>query len=102
MRPKLSEIWFVRRLPARLNREEAGALLGLSYEDICHLVAHRWLKPLAPKYGCQDWFAAVEIEALARDSKWLAQATKTVREAIKAKNERQMDKKADRIIKVQK
>lgn len=89
MRPKLSDIWFLRRLPARLNRDETGALLGFSYEDVCHLVAHRVLKPIAYKAGCQDWFATVEIEEFARDPKWLSQATKIVREAVQAKNNRQ-------------
>lgn len=94
MRPKNGDIWYLRRLPARLDRAEAGALLGFSYEDIGYLVKHRLLKPLGYKSACQDWFATVEIEALARDAKWLGQATKTVREAIKAKNKQQLEKRA--------
>lgn len=90
MRPKAGDIWNLKRLPARLNRMEAGALLGFTEEDIGCLVDLKLLRPLGElKHGCPVWFAAVELDGLYRDPKWLARATKAVREHIKAKNDRQ-------------
>ena len=90
MRPKAGDIWNLKRLPARLNWMEAGALLGFTEDDIGYLVDLKLLRPLGElKHGCPVWFAAVELDELCRDPKWLARATKAVRERIKAKNDRQ-------------
>jgi hypothetical protein len=90
MRPKLNELWNLRRLPARLNAEEAGALLGFTADGICWLAVKKLLPSIgSPALGGQFWFAAVEIEPLCADAKWLAKATKAVRDYNKARNERQ-------------
>jgi len=90
MRPKLNELWTLRRLPARLNAEEAGALLGFTADGICWLGVKKLLPTIgSPALGGQFWFAAVEIESLCADVKWLAKATKSVRDYNKARNERQ-------------
>jgi len=90
MRPKLGDIWNLKRLPARLNLCETGSLLGFAEENVYCLVKHKLLKPLAESTrGNALWFSAAEIEELYRDSKWLGRATKIVREHIKIRNERQ-------------
>lgn len=90
MRPRLGDIWNLKRLPARLNLYETGALLGFAEDNVYCLVKHKLLKSLAEStFGHALWFSAAEIEDLYRDSKWLGRATKIVRENNKAKNDRQ-------------
>ena len=90
MRPKLGDIWNVKRLPARLNLCETGALLGFAEDNVYCLVKHKLLKSLVEStHGNALWFSAAEIEQLYRDSKWLARATKIAREHIRSRNERQ-------------
>lgn len=90
MRPKLGDIWNLKRLPARLNLYETGALLGFADDNMYCLVKHKLLKPLAESTaGNALWFSAAKIEEVYRDSKWLARATKIAREHIKSRNERQ-------------
>jgi hypothetical protein len=90
MRPRLGDIWNLKRLPARLNLYETGALLGFAEDNVYCLVKHKLLKPLVEStHGNALWFSAAEIGELYRDSKWLARATKIAREHIKARNDRQ-------------
>jgi hypothetical protein len=91
MEPKL--ILHVLRLPARLNAEEAAVLLGFHEEAIGILVKAKMLEPLgghAP--GAQRMFAAVEIQRLHNDVKWLSKATRLLREHFQLKNRRQKGK----------
>jgi hypothetical protein len=76
-----------RRLPARLNSSETALLLGFQEHDISTLVAARLLAPLGkPAANAPKYFAAVEVEALARNRDWLAQATKALAKYWVGKN----------------
>lgn len=80
-------------LPARLNGEEAGWLLGFAVHDVPVLVANGLLKPLGhPSENCVKFFALSALEPLRNDLKWLSRATDTILEYWRAKNCR---KKAD-------
>jgi hypothetical protein len=78
-----------RRLPGRLNSAEAALLLGFQEHDISTLVMTRLLAPLGkPASNAPKYFAAVEVEALARDREWLGQATKALAKYWVVKNHR--------------
>lgn len=65
--------------PGRLLAEEAAAILGFKKHDIPILVKAGLLKPLGnPVRNAVKYFAASEIERLARDLEWLAKASKAV------------------------
>lgn len=78
-----------RRLPGRLNSTETALLLGFQEHDISALVAARLLAPLGkPAPNAPKYFAAVVVEALARDCEWLGQATKALAKYWFLKNHR--------------
>jgi len=78
-----------RRLPGRLNSAEAALLLGFQEHDISALVAARLLAPLGkPAPNAPKYFAAVEVEAMARNCDWLGQATKALAKYWLLKNHR--------------
>ncbi len=90
MRVKSTDLWFARRLPGRLTRAEAGALLGFTEDDMVHLIAEELLQPLCGySQGTPSWFASVDIETCCKDRKWLARATRAVRDANRRKNANQ-------------
>ena len=67
------------RLPGRLASEMAAPLLGFMAHDIPILVKAKLLKPLGnPPPNAVKYFAASEVEKLARDNEWLNRATKTI------------------------
>ena len=69
----------LRHLPARLNPEEAGWLLGFTKEEITILVAKKILKPWAIlAINGRKSFSAAEILRLGDTSAWLDKATKAV------------------------
>ena len=75
------------RLPAKLNAEQAAALLGFAAHDIPILVANKFMLPLGkPPQNCVKWFATMDIEALMSDRKWLDQATKAITQHWQGKN----------------
>lgn len=87
------QILHVLRLPARLTVEEAAVLLGFHEEAIGVLTKAKMLEPLgghAP--GAQRMFAAVEVQRLHNDVKWLSKATRLLRDHFQLKNRRQKDK----------
>ena len=67
------------RFPARLDVQQTALILGFRDHDIPILIQARLLKPLgeappnAPKY-----FAACDVENVARDPQWLNKATKAL------------------------
>lgn len=78
-----------RRLPGRLNSAETALLLGFQEHDISTLVSARLLAPLGkPAPNAPKYFAAVEVEALARNGEWLGQATKALAKYWVVKNHR--------------
>lgn len=74
-----------RRLPARLNTEQTAQMLGHQPHDIPILTKAGLLKPLGggPRNSVK-YFAAVEVEQLGRDRKWLDRATKAVSRRTKS------------------
>jgi hypothetical protein len=79
---KAEERWkllSLRHLPARLNAEETGWLLGFTKEEITILVAKKILKPLGnPSINGRKSFSAEEILRLGETAAWLDKATKAV------------------------
>jgi hypothetical protein len=92
MEPK--QMLQVLRLPARLTVEQAGVLLGFHEDAVGILIKTKMLEPLgghAP--GAQRMFAAVEIQRLRNDLKWLSKATRLLREHFQCRNSRRKSKK---------
>lgn len=81
------ELFHCRRLPARLTLDQAAAMLGIHPDGIDHLVDIGLIEALggAPR-GVQRMFAAVYIEQLGRDVKWLAKATTKIRQFHQQRN----------------
>lgn len=81
------DLFNCRRLPARLTLDQAAAVLGIHPDGMDYLVEIGLLDPLggAPR-GVQRLFAAVYIEQLARDVKWLAKATVKIRQFNQQRN----------------
>lgn len=65
-----------QRLPARLNSAQVAMLLGFAEHDIPILVKAKLLSPLGkPQANAVKYFARVDVEELAIDTKWLTRAT---------------------------
>jgi len=77
----------LRRLPARLTAEEAALVLGCRAYDVPVLEHLGLLKPLAPsEKNHVRHYAAVEVEALARDPKSLSKAEQLWRKRWRDRN----------------
>jgi hypothetical protein len=79
---KAEERWkllSLRHLPARLNAEEAGWLLGFTKEEITSLWPRRFssLSEIQASNGRKS-FSAAEVLRLGETSAWLDKATKAV------------------------
>ena len=75
--------------PARLTMEETGWALGFSAHEIPVLISRGLLKPLGhPVPNTMKWFAAVSVEELRQDVKWLSRATDAMMEYWRGKNAR--------------
>ncbi len=75
------------RLPARLNADQAAALLGFMPHDIPILIAEKLLKPLGkPPANGIKWFATCIIEELTSDTRWLDAATRSVTQHWRSQN----------------
>ena len=73
--------------PARLNISETAWLLGFGDHDIAVLISNNLLKPLGhPTQSGSKYFAAIEIEALRNDVRWLAKASATIVNHWRVKN----------------
>jgi hypothetical protein len=85
-----------RRLPAKLNQEQAAALLGFAAHDIPALIRAKLLKPLGnPIRNACKWFSSHELEELRLSRKWLDSAMKAVsRRSQKSKPVDQEDQAA--------
>lgn len=81
------ELFHCRRLPARLSVNQAALMLGFHPDGIDHLVDIGLIDALggSPR-GAQRLFAAVYIEQLGRDIKWLAKATTKIRQFHQQRN----------------
>ncbi|MCP5523224.1 MAG: hypothetical protein H7A46_16945 [Verrucomicrobiales bacterium] len=73
--------------PARLDAEQAAWFLGFHPHDIPVLVAVGLLRPLGkPRPNATKYFAAVELESLRTDPKWLGKATDAIQARWREKN----------------
>ncbi|HEY3898903.1 MAG TPA: hypothetical protein VGM54_09840 [Chthoniobacter sp.] len=78
-----------RRIPGRLNAEQTALLLGFHEHDLGPLMAAGLLKPLGnPATNAPKYFAAVVVEELARDQRWLDRATRAIALYWNKKNQR--------------
>jgi hypothetical protein len=75
--------------PARLTPEQVAKRLGFAVHDVPVLIAEGLLKPLGkPVASATKYFASVEIEAFALDTRWLNKATQALYDFWKQKNAR--------------
>lgn len=75
------------KLPARLSIEQAAWVLGFQQGDIPVLVSAGLLKPLGrPPTSGSKYFAAVDLEELRKDTRWLGKASDTIVKYWWAKN----------------
>ena len=73
--------------PARLGINEAAWLLGFNEHDISVLVSGGLLKPLGrPTATGSKYFAAVELQSLRMDTRWLAKASDAIVNHWRSKN----------------
>jgi len=78
---------FLRRLPARLDVNQAAEILGFLSHEIPMLLKAGLLKPLGkPAHNGHKFFCAVEISALSQNREWLDKATRAVAKHWKARN----------------
>jgi hypothetical protein len=74
-------------LPARLNAEQAEAILGFQPHDMPVLIAAGLLKPLGkPVQNSVKYFATADLENLRQDVRWLGRATDAVQTRWRRKN----------------
>src|SRR5687768_10531147 len=79
----------LRHLPARLDVEQAAALLGHHPDHIPILIEGKLLKPLGnPPKNAIEWFACCEVLDRCRDAEWLDRAAKHVARYWQRKNGR--------------
>ena len=76
-----------RRLPGRLNLNQAAAVLGFSPHDLPVLTSKKLMRALGkPTQNTTKYYAAREMESLAGDSEWLSKATQTLSDHWRTKN----------------
>ena len=74
-------------LPARLTVEQSAAILGFQVHDMQTLMSAGLLRPLGqPVRNSTKYFAAVELEGLWADVKWLGKATNAIQTHWREKN----------------
>ncbi len=87
MNPDHKAFLTLTSMPARLDAEQAAWYLGFQPHDVPVLIAADLLRPLGrPQHNAVKYFAAVELEALRADSRWLAKATDAVQSRWRRKN----------------
>ena len=82
-----------RRLPCRLNAEEAAVLIGCCPHDIPILTRAGLIKPLgSPAQNSVKYFSSAELEIKIADGNWSARVTNALYRFWKEKrNERKSD-----------
>jgi len=84
---KENSILFVPRLPARLNVQQVGEMLGFLSHEITVLMNAGLLKPLGrPAANGHKFFCAKQILELAEDREWLDKATRAISKHWQQKN----------------
>jgi len=88
MSPAQIELLNLRVLPGRLTVEQAAHYLGFKAHDIPILIARGMLKPLGrPPPNAPKYFAAVELERLRADVKWMDRASAVIGAHWKSKRQ---------------
>jgi hypothetical protein len=86
---EIKEFLNLKTHPARLNREQAAALLGFEPHQIPVIVQEGLLKPLGrPAQNGEKFFASAELAKLKHDKEWLSKATLAVSRYYQKKNAR--------------
>jgi hypothetical protein len=81
--------WATRDLPARLHASQVGRLLNCSADDVAILCSAGKLRPLGkPRPNAVKYFSTIELITLLADREWLDEATKTIGQYWRRKNER--------------
>jgi len=88
----------LKMVPARLNAEQAGWLLGFSVHEIPILAAKGLLKPLGhPAHNSPKYFLAADVDELRQDRKWFAKASDAITDHWRLKNRNKVIKPANGI-----
>ena len=73
--------------PARLGINETAWFLGFTEHDVSVLISVGLLKPLGhPPATGSKYFAAVDLQALRNDTRWLARASDAIVNHWRSKN----------------
>jgi hypothetical protein len=71
--------WAAKGLPARVDVDAGGRILGFAQHDMQILMRVGKLQPLGdPAPNAPKWFSAVELIKLAADREWLSRASREV------------------------
>jgi len=83
------EFLSLRQLPARVNSEQAGWLIGCQPHDIPVLVAAKLVKPLGnPPMNGSKYFFTAEVQEACKDRIGLVRVTKAVQDNWARRNAR--------------
>jgi hypothetical protein len=75
------------RLPARLDAEQAGEILGFAPHEISVLISAGLLRPLGkPSQNARKIFCTTELEELSQNRDWLDRATRAVAKRWQERN----------------
>ena len=81
--------WAAKDLPARLHAAQVAKVLNCTTDDVAILVSAGKLKPLGkPRPNAVKLFSTIELITLLADREWLDEATKTIGQYWRRKNER--------------
>ena len=81
--------WAAKDLPARLHATQVAKLLNCSTDDVTILASSGKLRPLGkPRPNAVKYFSTIELIILVADRDWLDEATKTIGQYWRRKNER--------------
>jgi hypothetical protein len=81
--------WATKDLPARLYAAQVAKLLNCTDDDVAILASAGKLKALGkPRPNAVKFFSTIELITLLADREWLDEATKTIGQYWRRKNER--------------
>jgi hypothetical protein len=91
---KENSLLFMQRLPARLNVDQVGEVLGFLSHEITVLMNAGLLKPLGrPAANGHKFFCAKEILDLSENREWLDKATRSITRHWQDRNRNQKEAK---------
>ena len=81
--------WAAKDLPARLYADQVAKILNCTTDDVGLLASAGKLRPLGkPRINAVKLFSSIELFTLLADRDWLDDATKTIGQYWRRKNER--------------